>query len=341
MVYVPAGSFDMGSTDAEVDSAVQLCNQYYGNCTRAAFENEKPRHHVTLSAFWIDRTEVTAAQYAVFLNQVGNQTSNGQPWLDLEDDAVTIMQSEGYFAPRSGYAAHPATQVSWDGAQAYCQFMGGRLPTEAEWEYAARGPKNLTYPWGDGFAPAPLNFCDKRCGLGHADTSFDDGYVQTAPVGGYARGASWCGALDMAGNVWEWVADWYQEDAYTFTTPQDPTGPDSGQRKSLRGGSWFDIPSFTRGANRYWDEPTDPDLVFGFRCVVTNTIEAIRSSSPTETSPSCEEVSGAFASIWRSMHDDLGCAADPEIQSAVVEERFQKGTMYWREAVDLAQALAG
>jgi formylglycine-generating enzyme required for sulfatase activity len=269
MVYVPGGTFEMGSTEAEIDAAVRLCNRYYSGCGRSMFSSEGPVHRVTLREFWMDRTEVTAAQYAAFLNRLGADAPSGFPWFDLSDEFASLEWDGERFVARPGRASHPASQVEWEGAQAYCNSVGGRLPTEAEWEYAARGPQALSYPWGDDLGEAPMNFCDRSCGLPQADVSFDDGYVRTSPVGSYPEGASWCGALDMAGNVWEWVADWYQEDYYTGVPQSDPTGPAAGRHRGLRGGSWFDIPSFTRGANRYWDEPTDSDLVFGFRCVVT------------------------------------------------------------------------
>ena len=138
---------------------------------------------------------------------------------------------------------------------------------EAEWEYAARGSERFVYPWGNELDGTRMNFCNVSCGLSHADKRANDGYAKTAPVGGYPNGATWCGALDMAGNVWEWVADWYDRDYYRRSPSWNPVGPSSGERRVLRGGSWFDVPSFTRGANRYWDEPDDQDLVFGFRCV--------------------------------------------------------------------------
>jgi formylglycine-generating enzyme required for sulfatase activity len=267
MVYVPTGEFEMGSSDDKVDYAVQLCNEYYDNCERELFENELPAHTVALNGFWIDRTEVTNAQFAAFLNERGNQTEGGEPWLDLNDENCLIAQMDGEYRSKSMYAEHPATAVSWYGAVAYCEWVGGQLPTEAEWEYAARGPEGFVYPWGNELDGIRMNFCDVSCGLDHADKRANDGYVKTAPVGSYPSGATWCGALDMAGNVWEWVADWHDRDYYRRSPSRNPTGPSSGEYRVLRGGSWFGVPSFTRGANRYWDNPDDPDLVFGFRCV--------------------------------------------------------------------------
>jgi formylglycine-generating enzyme required for sulfatase activity/tRNA A-37 threonylcarbamoyl transferase component Bud32 len=207
MVYVPGGEFEMGSDDDDVDHALQLCNEYYGDCDRAWFEDEQPVHTVALSSFWVDQTEVTNAQFADFLNDPDNHAGGDVTWLDLDHEDCLTEQSGGEFRPKSGYADHPVVEVSWYGASAYCKWARTRLPTEAEWEYAARGSQGLVYPWGDGFDGTRLNYCDANCERGWADGAVDDGYAGTAPVGNYPRGSSWCGALDMAGNVFEWVED--------------------------------------------------------------------------------------------------------------------------------------
>jgi len=109
----------------------------------------------------------------------------------------------------SDYSDYPVIWVTRDQAAEYCSWVGGRLPTEAEWEYAARGPENLTFPWGNEFDPSRVNYCDASCAHGVVDPSCDDGYPETAPVGSFSSGVSWSGALDMAGNVREWVSDWF------------------------------------------------------------------------------------------------------------------------------------
>jgi formylglycine-generating enzyme required for sulfatase activity len=252
MVYVPAGEFDMGSTDDEVDHALQLCNRYI-NCARWWFEREQPMHTVALNGFWIDHTEVTNAQYRQCVEarkcQVPIICGPGEPAYD--DPSKTD---------------HPVVCVHWNDAQAYCAWAGTRLPTEAEWEYAARGPEGRRYPWGETFDGMRLNFCDANCERRYADETADDGYTDTAPVGSYPAGASWCGALDMAGNVWEWAADWYADDYYGRSTPQNPTGPSSGKYRVLRGGSWDDVTYSLRGAYRYGFDPDSVWLLAGFRC---------------------------------------------------------------------------
>ena len=119
------------------------------------------------------------------------------------------------------------------------------IVTEAEWEYAARGPESLKYRWGESFDGTRLNYCDVNCGIvAWSDEMVDDGYFDTAPVGSYSAGASWCGALDMARNVWEWVADWYAKDYYETSPYRNPAGPRSGQTLVTCGGSWaFDLGS--------------------------------------------------------------------------------------------------
>jgi formylglycine-generating enzyme required for sulfatase activity len=244
MVYVPAGEFEMGSTEGSDD--------------------EQPVHTVALDGFWIDRTEVTNAQFAAFLNDEGNQEEGGAAWLDLGSEYCLIEWSGGDFQPRSGYADHPVVEVTWYGAAAYCAWADARLPTEAEWAYAARGPEASVYPWGDAFDGERLNFCDANCEFDHRTAAYDDGYARTAPVGSFASGASWCEALDMAGNVWEWVADWYGD--YASTAQTNPTGPSSGDSKVLRGGSWYNSPYFLRSAYR---SRSGPDYTWdfdGFRC---------------------------------------------------------------------------
>jgi formylglycine-generating enzyme required for sulfatase activity len=237
MVYVPEGTFLMGSTSADGD----------------AHSNEFPQHEVYLDAFWIDRTEVTNAMYAAFLNARGNQLERGATWLDADDEDARIHKRGGVWEADAGYEDHPVIEVSWYGAQAYCEWAGRRLPTEAEWEKAARGTEGQLYPWGDE---------PPTCSLAQ--------YVgcegQTVPVGSKPDGESPYGAWDMAGNVWEWVADWYDADYYETLPAENPLGPGSGTYRGLRGGSWYYYPGYVRAAIRgsYYRYNAFDDL--GFRC---------------------------------------------------------------------------
>lgn len=254
-VYVPAGSFTMGSSDAEIVRVLESC----AGCQRDWFIDERPAHEVYLKAFWIDQTEVTNAQFVVFLNQRDNQVQDGVTWLDLDMGSSMIEQSGALFQVKDGYAGHPVTGVSWHGAAAYCQWAGARLPSEAEWEYAARGPDGRIYPWGNEF----------DCAGGNLNTACDDGYAGTAPVGSFPNGASWCEALDMSGNVAEWVADPYDATYYERSPDWNPTGPGPGAYRVLRGGAWNVGAWAGRGAHRDWNLPPDRSMFVGFRCAAS------------------------------------------------------------------------
>jgi formylglycine-generating enzyme required for sulfatase activity len=267
MVYVPAGAFRMGSTDTEIDAVVTQCEEMHGgDCARDWQQEESPAHSVALDSYWIDQAEVTNAQYAAFLNKQGNQVEGGVAWLELSDDDCLIELMGAQYRPRVGYADHPVTQVSWYGASAYCAWVGGRLPTEAEWEYAARGEHRYIYPWGDVFDGARANFCDINCRYSHRQIEYDDGWEETAPVGQFVAGASWCGALDMAGNVWEWIADWYGE--YPAEQQINPTGPSTGAYRVVRGGSYRSDPTHLRASDRPNGQPGDRSSFVGFRCAM-------------------------------------------------------------------------
>jgi serine/threonine-protein kinase len=250
MVHVPGGTFQMGSDESDLD----------------AWDDQFPQHSVTLDGFWIDQTEVTNAQFATFLSNQGNQAEGGLTWLDQEDEDCLIEQSGGEFRPKGGYGDHPVTQVSWHGAEAYCEWVGARLPTEAEWEYAARGSGGLIYPWGDDFDCSRGNFDDETSWDVHvAGYEGCDGYERTAPVGSFPTGMSWCNALDMAGNVWEWVADWYG--GYPSEAQTNPAGPPDGDGKVLRGGGWTGHSLWVRAAYRGRNTAPDPrSFDAGFRC---------------------------------------------------------------------------
>ena len=268
MVYVPAGQSEMGSSDSQVDDALRLCDEYRGDCERTWFAQEQPVHTVSLDAFWLDRTEVTNAQFAVFLNDQGNQTEGGGLWLDLEEERCLIERAGDEYRPKSGFGDHPVVEVSWYGASAYCQWAGGRLPTEAEWEHAARGPDASVYPWGDDFDCSRGNFDDETQATDRVVPGGTgcDGRDKTAPVGGFPTGVSWCGARDMAGNVWEWVRDWHGDDYYGRSPSENPAGPLDGETRVLRGGSYDSGPDFVRSAVRGSYDPVGVGANIGFRC---------------------------------------------------------------------------
>jgi formylglycine-generating enzyme required for sulfatase activity len=204
---------------------------------------------VTLDAYWIDRTEVTNAQFAAFLNQVGNQIEGGVAWLEDEGEKSLIEEVDGEYWPEAGCADHPVTKVSWYGAVAYCDPVGGELPSEAMWD----GPEGYTYSWGED---------PPTCGL--ANAAGCEG--STKPVGSLPEGASWSGAQDMAGNVWDWVYNWY-----TPYPGSQYENEDFGRIfKVVRGGSWKFEPYYLRAAQRNLEYMPDVrgDQI-GFRCVAS------------------------------------------------------------------------
>jgi formylglycine-generating enzyme required for sulfatase activity len=226
MALIPAGAFLMGS----------------GQNEPGAQADEKPQRTIYLDEYWIDLTEVTNAMYARCVRSGA-----------CDEPAQRSSNTRLFYYRDERYANYPVIHVSWQDAQAYCQWAGRRLPTEAEWEKAARGPDGLTYPWGELRPDGSLVNFDQRVG-------------DTTPVGYYPAGASPYGVLDMAGNVAEWVADWYAADFYDQAPAVNPFGPAAGEYRVLRGGSWFSPARAVRAAFRVWNLP---DLGYdssGFRC---------------------------------------------------------------------------
>lgn len=257
-LYVPEGQFTMGTQ------------------TTGSLPDEGPQHAVYLDAYWIDRTEVTNAMFNDFVEETGHVTTaekeghswvfTGNGWRRAED--ISWRQPRTSQAEIPAFRERPVVHVSWQDAQAYCQWAGRRLPTEAEWEKAARGSDGLLYPWGEErVTDTPANFADKNLPAGWSNREADDGYTLSAPVGSFPAGRSPYGALDMAGNVYEWIQDWYAWNYYARSPYRNPQGPSSGEHRVLRGGSWA-----TKGANyqtttRVSLPPTYTLQDTGFRCV--------------------------------------------------------------------------
>ena len=243
-VYVPAGEFLMGSVEGVGD------------------DYEHPQHTVYLDAYWIDQTEVTNAMYTRCFS-AGACTSPSD---------FSSSTRNSYYDYQ--YANYPVIWVNWDQANAYCEWTGRQLPTEAQWEKAALGTDGRIYPWGDEFDCKKGNFDDETQVDSYVVTGGPncDGYADTAPVGSYLEGASPYGALDMAGNVLEWVADWYGEDYYTSQSNwNNPQGPQMGEFRVLRDGSWgTDAEYLLRSASRWWYTSTKTFSYTGFRCVATS-----------------------------------------------------------------------
>lgn len=290
MLIIHGGRFTMGRDKGEI--------------------NERPAHRVDLDAFAIDRTEVTASDFAEFLNAAGN---GGETYLTPDDHATVVIAQiddarDIHFKARQGFERYPANNVSWHGAEAYCRWRDKRLPTEAEWEKAARGADKRLFPWGK-YAP--------RAGLAQFEQTWEEKKFNVlVPVDSLPEGASPYGALNMAGNVLEWVSDWYRQNLCDFCNPEgernnwliqqitgqetgsranpasaetdpadkpsgevavrerqapprnNPTGPNSGSFKVLRGGSWLDrLDVELATTRRFWLDPTQRFPNTGFRCV--------------------------------------------------------------------------
>lgn len=223
MVEIPAGEFAMGSDGGQ------------------ALEDERPKHQVWLSAFFMDLHEVTTAQYASFLSVTNRPAPSQWSTVDL-----------------SQHGDRPVIGVDWSDADAYCRWKGKRLPTEAEWEKSARGTDGRLYPWGNRAPSKELaNFA-----LG-ARFSYSQVLM---PVQFYEPGKSPYGLYQMAGNVGEWVQDWYGANYYEISPERNPQGPEQGQFKVLRGGSWSDLPKYLLTYGRFKLPPESRNSYTGFRC---------------------------------------------------------------------------
>jgi formylglycine-generating enzyme required for sulfatase activity len=221
LVWIPPGEFTMGTNDA------------------TSFKPEGPSHKITLDGYWIYRNVVTVAQYRKYCEATGRKMPDAPKW-GWKDD-------------------HPMVYVTWKEAVKYCDWAGAQLPTEAQWEKAARGEDGRRYPWGDTWDAEVARASKIKPGSAGS----------TAPAGSFPKGASPYGVLDMAGNVFQWCSDWYDPEYYQRSPQKNPTGPETGMERVIRGGGWnIHIPNYLRTTMRFRYEPDIAGHNGGFRCVV-------------------------------------------------------------------------
>ncbi len=292
MMVVPAIEFVLGTADAHPDLPAK---PYVGGELRPpdiprarayaawALANERPAHAVRLKAFAIDRYEVTNAQYRKFLADVAKNGDDAyahpdQPkgkdhtpryWGDfnplLHDPAYARLAQ--YSAATFAGDQNPVVGVDWFDAYAYAKWAGKRLPTEAEWELAARGPDGRRWPWGNDWQWGLCNIGGEKLASDVKSKGREkDGFIYPAPVGSFPDGRSPFGCDDMAGNAAEWCADWYAADDYQTDTAENPRGPATGTERAVRGGSSQNMPSGVRCSVRYHHEPEFRFFTLGFRC---------------------------------------------------------------------------
>ena len=236
LIYIPGGEFDMGSDSGNPDQA--------------------PVHQVQLEGYWLDRTEVTNEMFAAFLNAAGNQIEGGVTWLRPLTPFVGILEKNGIWQLLPGRENYPVADVSWYGANAYCSWAGRRLPTEAEWEYAAKGDDNRRFPWGNDDLD-----CDRARYAGCGNAPVEAGSLQL--------GSNAFGVLDLAGNVSEWTNDRYAADYYQLSPQKNPTGPVNGYYRVIRGGYWGSTYIPLQTSYRDWAGADQRQSSVGFRCALT------------------------------------------------------------------------
>jgi sulfatase modifying factor 1 len=249
MVWVPAGAFTMGSTEEQIAAVLKKYPKEYQEALKFLFDAEKPPHKVYLDGYWMYKYEVTVKQYRKFCKATKKTMPKAPPWGWINN--------------------HPMVKVSWYDAAGYAKWAGVALPTETQWEKAARGNDGRIYPWGNDWDAS-------KCA-----SSLKTGLKSTKPVGSYPAGASPYGCMDMAGNVWEWCADWYDPNYYVNAPTKNPTGPSEAVKfevfgntikgaRVLRGGSWYLADyEYCRCADRSYDGPAVRHNSYGFRCART------------------------------------------------------------------------
>jgi serine/threonine protein kinase len=237
MILIPAGQFTMGSDN---------------------YSYARPVQTILLDSYFIDKYPVTNSQFRKFVEENGYVTDAEKNYsgklrtdLGMAPDASATWNKPDGMTSIEGKDDHPVSQVSYNDAITYCKWAGKDLPSEAQWEKAARGPNDATYPWGDSAPNVTMaNFME----------SFIEG---TTPVTAYETGQSYYGAFDMAGNLYEWCNDWYADGQ---RQPENPSGPETGNMRILKGGSFSEGKESLRSSNRFWDEPASSAEVYGFRC---------------------------------------------------------------------------
>jgi formylglycine-generating enzyme required for sulfatase activity len=236
MVLVPAGKFTMGDSAGGIGT--------------------KPAHQISLDAYYIDKHEVTNAEYLSFWKSDGGENSAYTPVSYGEEIGIGDWPQIAQTKPN-----YPVVGVSWNAADAYAKWVKKRLPTEAEWEKAARGTDERVWPWGNAFFVS-IGGANVHANVWNGRDGYDNGL---APVGNYPTGASPYGVLDMGGNVWEWVADWFSESYYYRSPSQNPPGPEVGSRRVVRGGSWANGPQLARCMTRMGHHSAIGTSFIGFR----------------------------------------------------------------------------
>jgi formylglycine-generating enzyme required for sulfatase activity len=260
MARIDGGKFFMGSDDKDAD------------------KDERPAHQVALSPYCIDLYEVTAGEYKA-CSDVGEckRAPTEVEWKGMTEKEKRVFSPLCNFG-KEGRAEHPINCIDWEMASTYCRSKNARLPTEAEWEFAARGPDGRRYPWGDEPPDSQrMNACGKECLAWGAKNGVemgirgkgmypdDDGFPMTSPIGSFPAGKSRYGLFDVVGNVWEWTSDW--EAPYGKDPATDPAGPPTGDRRVVRGGAFNGaMPSWVRPSQRYCDLPNTHSHAYGFRC---------------------------------------------------------------------------